>query len=58
VEVAAHLLATTELEMKEIAAQVGFRSLRDMERVFRLHQGCPPCEYRQQIRGPQLPPAE
>lgn len=58
VEVACRLLVTTDLEMKEVAAQVGFRSLRDMDRVFRLHKRCTPREYRQQVRALRPRPAE
>lgn len=46
VTAAQQLLASTQLEVKVIAARVGFSSHRDLDRIFRFHTGRSPGQYR------------
>lgn len=43
----AHLLATTEMMVPDIAYKVGFRDCSNIARVFKKFKGCSPLEYRQ-----------
>lgn len=54
VEEAKRLLAETELEAKEIAARLGFRSYRAFARVFKQCTGSAPREYRRKSRPDRL----
>lgn len=51
---AKQLLADTDLPLKQVAAQTGFRYIQYLTRVFRQHVGQTPGEYRKQrVRGPR-----
>lgn len=50
-EVAANLLAETDMNVMDIAEQVGFRNPNYFAKVFRKTFGCQPTEYRQQKAG-------
>jgi LacI family transcriptional regulator len=51
---AKQLLVETDLPLKQVAAQTGFRYIQYMTRVFRQHVGETPGEYRnQRVRGPR-----
>jgi AraC-like DNA-binding protein len=44
--IATHLLADTDLEIKTIAAKLGYDSLHSFTRLFHKHVGLPPGQYR------------
>jgi YesN/AraC family two-component response regulator len=50
IQEAQRLLATTELEAKEVAGRVGFRSHQVFDRAFRRLQGYTPSQYRKEVR--------
>lgn len=50
IEEAKSLLETTDLTIKEVAARVGFQSLRALDRVFQSYEGHSPTQYRRMIR--------
>jgi LacI family transcriptional regulator len=51
---AKQLLADTDLPLKQVATQTGFRYIQYLTRVFRQHVGQTPGEYRKQrVRGPR-----
>ena len=47
VEHFAHLLATTNLPVMDIACQVGFKDCSNIARIFKKYKGCSPLEFRQ-----------
>lgn len=50
IQEAQRLLAETKLEVKEISAQVGFRSPQVFGRAFKRQTGRSPRQYRREIR--------
>jgi LacI family transcriptional regulator len=51
IEHARHLVATSDLPLKQIALRAGFRYVQYMTTVFRQHTGRTPAQYRKQLRG-------
>jgi AraC-like DNA-binding protein len=45
-EAAQRILASTNLSIKEVAAEVGYNSVTHLDRDFRKRLGCPPSEWR------------
>ena len=43
----AHLLATTDLPVMDIACQAGFKDCSNIARIFKKYKGCSPLEFRQ-----------
>lgn len=50
VDRAAHLLSHTDLQVKQIAKRCGFKYVPYLTRVFRLHRGLAPVEFRQRSK--------
>jgi transcriptional regulator GlxA family with amidase domain len=50
IERARQLVTATDLSLKQVAVEVGFRYLQHMTTLFRLHLGQTPREYRKRSR--------
>lgn len=50
-EQAAHLLATTQLQVQAVAAECGILDLQYFSKLFRREHGCAPTEYRQNTKS-------
>ena len=54
-EVATRLLSRDDLEVREVAREVGYRDAAHLTRAFRRWIGTTPSEYRRRVRGALVP---